>query len=263
MSNNRFTPELIANSNQVFNIPLYQRLFEWGDKQIERLLDDLYQAYNKTPDKPYYIGMLTAMPHNSILDLVDGQQRFTVMMLLGKTFGWDDFTKTQNNNPRLKFAARPSDERYLKSLLGIEHLSGEELEKVQNYKMSKGLKFIDKYLKNVVTDRVAFGEYIKKNLTFFVTKLEDSYTITELNTYFERMNTTGKALEQHEILKVTLLNKLDQAKREAYTKIWNACSMMDRMLYRPKSSGNDSYDEELDSDPDSKTNSYESYSLLK
>jgi len=258
MSNNRFTPELIANSNQVFNIPLYQRLFEWGDKQIERLLDDLYQAYNKTPDKPYYIGMLTAMPHNSILDLVDGQQRFTVMMLLGKTFGWDDFTKTQNNNPRLKFAARPSDERYLKSLLGIEHLSGEELEKVQNYKMSKGLKFIDKYLKNVVTDRVAFGEYIKKNLTFFVTKLEDSYTITELNTYFERMNTTGKALEQHEILKVTLLNKLDQAKREAYTKIWNACSMMDRMLYRPKSSSNDSYDEELDSDPDSKTNSYES-----
>jgi len=234
MSDNRFTPESIAKSNQVFNIPLYQRLFEWGEQQIERLLDDLYQSFKKAHDKPepYYIGMLTAIRHNKILDLVDGQQRFTVMMLLGKTFGWDDFTKP-NNNPRLKFAARPSDERYLKSLLEIEQLSEEELKRDQNYKMHKGLEFINKYLKTV-TDINAFGDYIKKNLTFFVTELEDTYTITELNTYFERMNTTGKALEQHEILKVTLLEKLDKPIRETYTKIWNACSMMDRMLYRPK-----------------------------
>lgn len=235
MSDNRFTPALIAKSNKVFSIPLYQRLFEWGEKQIERLMDDLYQAYTKAPCDPYYIGMLTANKQdNGTLDLVDGQQRFTVMMLLGIVFKWTDFTKL-NHHPRLKFAARPSDERYLNSILEIEQLSDDELKAVQNDKMEFGLRFINNYIdKKENFNKAKFGDFIKEKLTFFVSILDKNYTITELNTYFERMNTTGKALEQHEILKVTLLNKLqDESKREAYTKLWNACSIMDQMLYRP------------------------------
>ena len=252
MSNNRFTPATIAKGKQVFNIPLYQRLFEWGKNQIERLMDDLYQAYTTADGKPYYIGMLTAkLQDNGTLDLVDGQQRFTVMMLLGIVFNWTDFTIT-GNSPRLRFAARPSDERYLSSKLEIEKLSDDEQKAIQNSKMESGLSIINSYLnKKENLDRAKFGNFIKEKLTFFISILHKEYTITELNTYFERMNTTGKALEQHEILKVTLLNKLpDKSKREAYTKIWNACSIMDRMLYRPSSRNKELSEEEAD------TNSY-------
>lgn len=248
MSNNKFTPATIAKGNKVFNIPLYQRLFEWGKNQIERLMDDLYQAYNTADDQPYYIGMLTAKPQDDgTLDLVDGQQRFTVMMLLGEAFEWIDFTII-DNSPRLRFAARPSDELYLKSLLKIKELSDDERIVVQNDKMQSGLDFINGYLDNKENlDRAKFGNFIKEKLTFFISILHEKYTITELNTYFERMNTTGKALEQHEILKVTLLNKLpDKSKREAYTKIWNACSIMDRMLYRPTRYNKELSEEEAD-----------------
>ena len=257
MSNNRYTPKLIAEGedNLIFNIPLYQRLFEWGDAQINRLMDDLYQAYTKIPQGPYYIGMLTAMPqpHNKTLDLVDGQQRFTVMMLLGITFEWDKFTQS-DKTPRLKFAARPEDERYMRDKLNIQDESDKKSKLVPNKKMEKGLEFIKLYLdKRFQLDadnRNAFGRYIYDNLTFFISELHKDYTMTELNTYFERMNTTGKALEQHEILKVTLLNKLEESKRESFTKLWNACSMMDRMLYRPTR-----YNHEL-SDEDADNNSY-------
>ncbi|MEI7505157.1 MAG: DUF262 domain-containing protein, partial [Paludibacter sp.] len=81
-SNLKYTPATIALSNTVFSIPLYQRLFEWEKPQITQLLNDLYDGFEQKPNEPYYIGMLTA--HNN--DLVDGQQRFTVLMLMAIAF---------------------------------------------------------------------------------------------------------------------------------------------------------------------------------
>ena len=79
----KYTSEIIASSTIVYNIPLYQRLFEWGEKQINGLLNDLYNQFTINKDKDYYIGMLTATHDN---ELVDGQQRFTVVMLIGIAF---------------------------------------------------------------------------------------------------------------------------------------------------------------------------------
>lgn len=36
-----YTPRKIVDSGLFFSIPLYQRLFEWGEDQIIQLLDDL------------------------------------------------------------------------------------------------------------------------------------------------------------------------------------------------------------------------------
>ena len=86
---NTYTPELISNKPEmIFQIPLYQRLFEWDNEQIEQLLNDLLTSWRKDCSKPYYIGMLTSNIISKATELVDGQQRFTVMMLLGIYFGW-------------------------------------------------------------------------------------------------------------------------------------------------------------------------------
>ena len=53
----------------------------------------------------------------------------------------------------------------------------------------------------------------------------------ELNTYFERMNTSGKSLENYEILKVDIIRRLCTDK-EKYTLLWNACSIMEKMILR-------------------------------
>ena len=72
----RLTPEKIAGTDNVYSIPIYQRLFEWDKPRITQLLDDMYRTFIKSPETPYYIGMLTSNDNN---ELIDGQQRFTVM----------------------------------------------------------------------------------------------------------------------------------------------------------------------------------------
>lgn len=255
MLENQYTPQSIVESpnykQQLFSIPLYQRLFEWGNDQIVRLMEDLRHAYIYQSTKPYYIGMLTVIPNqNGILQLVDGQQRFTVMMLLGITFGWTSFIRV-GSSPRLKFAARESDEEYISAIVKIKPCDEECMQRIMNIKMNAGLEIIDKYLRDKKLGKKKFGEFIYSHLTFFISKLEGDYTMTELNTYFERMNTTGKALESHEILKVSLLSKLKSDKKSEYTQLWNACSMTDKMLFRPTKYNRELSEEEADK------NSYE------
>lgn len=48
-----YTPRKIVDSGLFFSIPLYQRLFEWGEDQIIQLLDDLYSSYKR--DKNLHI----------------------------------------------------------------------------------------------------------------------------------------------------------------------------------------------------------------
>lgn len=50
---------------------------------------------------------------------------------------------------------------------------------------------------------------------------------TDLNRYFEIMNTRGEQLEQHDILKARLMRFLNNRKeQELFSRIWNACSDM-------------------------------------
>ncbi len=77
-----------------FVVPIYQRVFTWGEREGGRLLSDLYDHFVKEEKKePYYLGVITVVDggtsqHCSDLILVDGQQRLTCIMLLGALWGW-------------------------------------------------------------------------------------------------------------------------------------------------------------------------------
>ncbi len=224
----RLTPETIGN--KVYCIPLYQRLFEWDSERIKQLLDDLKeQPYGKA----YYIGMLTSTANN---DLVDGQQRFTVMLLMGIALSayyspWKQFI-TYNGKPRLLFFARPDDQQYVSYLISAE--DDDESVPYVNKKMKKGLECIRSYLLSQFESdqkRAEYAEYVYKYMTFFVISLPENYRQESLNKYFERMNSTGKNLEGHEIVKVKLLHKL-ASNKEFFTKAWNRVSDMDTPCFK-------------------------------
>jgi hypothetical protein len=237
MDNNRFTPkEIAANTEMLFSIPLYQRLFEWQDIQINQLLNDLKTSFRIKPNEPYYIGMLTAHKpkDKERYDLVDGQQRFTVLVLMGVALGWDkDFLRLQNNGElRLSFYARSSDKNYLESLI-----SEKSIGEYKNAKMEKGIECIKSFFKEsndwISQNGEDFKKYIFEKLTFFISYLPETYAPHDLNKYFESMNATGRGLENHEILKVKLLKLLSNNK-EKYTRIWNSVSDMDKPLIRQR-----------------------------
>ena len=225
-----YTPRKIVDSGLFFSIPLYQRLFEWGEDQIIQLLDDLYSSYKRDKESAYYIGMLTVKRTESSIELVDGQQRFTAMILLGIHFKWNDFlyVSTEHENIlRLQFTAREEDKKYLEAKIkGIEC-------SFLNEKMENGLNYISKHLKKILQNNSDkdFENYIFEKLTFFLSELPGNYSPMELNTYFERMNTSGKSLENYEILKVDIIRRL-RTDKEKYTLLWNACSIMEKMILR-------------------------------
>lgn len=112
-----------------------------------------------------------------------------------------------DNKLRLDFSSRPLDSKYLWSL--VEH-KGEEKQSFKNLKMQNGYEQARDFMQNMKNGSGEdFASYIFHNLCFFISNLPDGYSPRDLNKYFERMNASGKNLEQHEILKVKLLSNLD------------------------------------------------------
>ncbi len=229
----KLTPNEIVKHSNFYKIPIYQRLFEWGTNNIITLLEDLKKSFNVSKGKDdYYIGMLTSTKQN---ELVDGQQRFTVMMLMGCVLQrydsiWKNFLF--DGRPRLHFTSRPFDDAYLQALI-----EGSSLDSFTfiNTNMKNGIDVISNYMENrkIITENETkeFASYIFDHLSFFITTLPESYSPRDLNKYFERMNTTGKNLEQHEILKVKLLRNLTDNVSQ-YMLLWNKLSDVDTLLIR-------------------------------
>lgn len=234
----KYTPDKITKENLFYTIPIYQRLFEWDTENIVTLLEDLIKEYEHTEGQgDYYIGMLTSTKNN---ELVDGQQRFTIMMLLGCVLQkyydeWSGFLLTENK-PRLDFTSRPLDNTYLRFLIENKE---EEIRSFNNPKMQNGYKRIGTFMEENVSEekRRSFASYIFRHLCFFISNLPEEYSSRDLNKYFERMNTTGKNLEQHEILKVKLLSNLDDDV-DKYMLLWNKLADVDTLLIREREGEN-------------------------
>lgn len=230
----KYTPASIVENNLLFTIPIYQRLFEWDEENILTLMNDLLQAFEKSKgSEDYYIGMLTSKLENGCNELIDGQQRFTVLMLIACALkeykNWEDFL---GNNPlRLRFTSRPKDDDFLRSLIDDKCSS----EGYVNIKMKEGLSVIRRFitsLKNCDKD-ILFAEYVFNHLCLFISHLPERYGPLDLNKYFERMNTSGKNLELHEILKVKLLKNLTEDVSK-YMLLWNKLSDVDTLLIRKR-----------------------------
>lgn len=241
----KYTPQIVVEKGTVFTIPLYQRLFEWSVENVVQLMDDLNRAFEKATlmeedsnENDYYIGMLTsttAEDNGQKLQLVDGQQRFTVMTLIACVMqsydsSWKDFLIV-DGRPRLTFISRKADDAYLVKLIQKEYDYFGEL---TNVKMKEAIDAIITYMSQFDgNNKLLFARFIYRHLCFFISELPKSYSGQDLNKYFERMNSSGKNLEHHEILKVKILSKLD-GNVSLYMQLWNKIADVDTILLRKR-----------------------------
>ena len=65
------------------SIPEYQRPYVWGEKQIDKLIEDLKDHQEQFTDSPYYLGSVILHSQDGYLNIIDGQQRLTTLALLG------------------------------------------------------------------------------------------------------------------------------------------------------------------------------------
>jgi hypothetical protein len=75
-----------AGSTTDFQVPLYQRRYDWSEKQVEILCDDLLEALEK--GKSHFFGAITLISSHETeslageYEVIDGQQRLTTLSLL-------------------------------------------------------------------------------------------------------------------------------------------------------------------------------------
>lgn len=96
--------ELLANKRSDFLIPDYQRPYAWGEDECATLWDDLFafafpnddsEQFNSASDE-YFLGpIVTFKNDDDKLEIIDGQQRLTTIMLLLRAF-YDKFANMKD-----------------------------------------------------------------------------------------------------------------------------------------------------------------------
>ena len=209
-------------------------MFSWGEEQVKGLLYDLKNHFDPDLDNgtPYYLGMLSCIKSGNHYDLIDGQQRFTVMILLAIVLRnyyekWNGFL---DGGKRLRFMSRTKDNEYLTAVINrqVEILD-------PNRKMEDGKKIIFDFMVSQFSSddmRESFAKSAYTRMSFFFSELPLSYASNpaSLNKYFEAMNAGGKGLEQHEILKVKLMQ--GEENKVHLTQIWNAVCDLNRPVIK-------------------------------
>ncbi|MGN0708248.1 MAG: DUF262 domain-containing protein [Faecalibacterium sp.] len=204
----------IFDTDMGYVIPLYQRAYAWEDKQLVQLIEDINDVAD---DANYYIGALIVSRQGNKFEVVDGQQRLTSLYLLLNCLGY----KVQNT---LTFACREKSNYTLQNIQELIQMNRSKLdmERIESG-IQSGIKILMKEMQREGFDKDKFCEKLSHVVVYRIEVPEN----TDLNRYFEIMNTRGEQLEQHDILKATLMSYLKDEKDKAiFAKIWDACSDM-------------------------------------
>ncbi|GAA8993516.1 hypothetical protein BTM275_01110 [Helicobacter pylori] len=77
---------LVVGNDTYYQIPIYQRPYQWGKEQCKELLNDLFENYEDHGEDDYFCGSLVFIQSDkdNKTDIVDGQQRLSTFILLAK-----------------------------------------------------------------------------------------------------------------------------------------------------------------------------------
>ena len=206
---------IFDTEDMTYEIPLYQRAYAWEEKHLCQLLEDISDVPD---DANYYIGTLIVAEQEKEkkYEVVDGQQRLTSLYLLLNCLG----IEVKNT---LTFACRENSNYTLKNINALLNNESELDEKKIEQTIKEGAKILNRELNKPDYKKEEILEKLKRVVLYRIEVPEH----TDLNRYFEIMNTRGEQLEQHDILKATLMSYLQNDKdRSIFASIWNACSDM-------------------------------------
>ncbi|MCV3454106.1 DUF262 domain-containing HNH endonuclease family protein [Campylobacter sp. FU_520] len=268
MSNKANIKNISEVKDIFFEIPPYQRLYEWNKEQIQTLLNDIKTKFDedkKDENKnEYFIGNVVVSKKDDKYLLIDGQQRLTTLFLIGfflsyknptykkpsDQLKWKKFIM-QSDKLRISMPIREKEEEVLKEFAKFCNKDNKDNERKNDIFLQEIKKFPQDICQNIPqaleiivnwfeenikenTNEFSdeFSNFIYSNVKFVFVELAQN---TDLNRFFIRMNNRGKQLEKHEILKARLLSNINENERAFYAHIWDICSQMDNYIFQKAS----------------------------
>ncbi len=236
--------ENILKDKLYYQIPIYQRPYQWTEENCEKLLDDLFFNYEDDRESDYFCGslVLIAISEDSkakIYDVVDGQQRLSTFILLAKVLAtlypvddkcqgylqgsWIDRHeyRGKKKKKRLDFDLVGSNAKkdFQEALDFFDDLDASKGEGSKSNDPSKGK---NSYLKNAIClknylekkeieDINDFIEWLYSNVVFITITCPDADKALRI---FNVLNARGLPLNATDIFKGELLKKLTEEKEQ-------------------------------------------------
>lgn len=241
--------DLFSEPNTFFSIPVYQRDYNWQEKQCKQLFKDILTAGENKEISSHFIGSIVYI-HEGVYEIgekefsvIDGQQRMITITLLFIAL----YHKLKENNSKEadkiyelylinKFSEKEVNlklvppEENLNILIKVLENKFDELENyrdrnlVKNYSYFKKelTKFSDSEIQNII---VGIDKLIYVNIALENGK-DDPQRI------FESLNSTGLDLSQGDLIRNYILMDLDRKEQNRiYKNFWipieNNCKVSD------------------------------------
>ncbi|MCQ2715439.1 DUF262 domain-containing protein [Helicobacter pylori] len=240
-----------------YQIPIYQRPYQWTEENCEKLLDDLFFNYEDDRESDYFCGSLVLIAIDTdsatnakTYDIVDGQQRLSTFILLAKVLATlynnennEVLDKTSRNF--LEKSLGDTDGEKRKRLIfntiglnakddfqgALDFFDNPDASKVKNSKINDPSKGKNNYLKNAIClinylrekeieDINAFIKWLCFKVVFIITTCSNISMVLRI---FSVLNARGLPLHAIDVFKVELLKKLAKEKdQEEFVSRWNA-----------------------------------------
>ena len=243
MNNNKSTFWTLKDifSMDYYEIPRYQRNYAWTKDEIDTLIEDIEEAVCSSEEDNYYVGTLIVFKKiesgKTVFETIDGQQRLTTFILLlcllrnQKPLNLQEESFLHNSfNMNLSFKSRCESDLFL-DYIYKNYYSKKNASKTFDISLVQGYELIEKAIKKV--------KDLDKFVSFLCNKIKilrvEVPAHTDLNHYFEIMNTRGEQLDPPEYVKSVLMEvfKDSDYEQKKFNTIWENCSDIDRYVQVP------------------------------
>ncbi|GHS58962.1 hypothetical protein JP0131_02850 [Helicobacter pylori] len=229
---------LVAEDEAYYQIPIYQRPYQWTEENCEKLLDDLLSSYECYEESDYFCGSLVFIQSdegNKTYDIVDGQQRLSTFILLAKVLATlypVDDKRRRYLQESLGDTDGEKRKRLIFDLVGsnakkdfqnaLDFFDDLDASKGENSKSNDPSKGKNSYLKNAIClknylekkeieDINGFIRWLYLRVNFITITCSDTDMALRI---FNVLNARGLPLHATDIFKGELLKKLTEEKEQ-------------------------------------------------
>ncbi len=246
---------LATEFDSYYQIPIYQRPYQWTEENCKKLLDDLLSSYECYKESDYFCGSLVLIAigtdsatNAKTYDVVDGQQRLSTFILLAKVLATLYNNEVLNNKTSKDFLEKSlgdTDGEKRKRLTfntiglnakddfqgALDFFDDLDASKGKNSKSNDPSKGKNNYLKNAICLKNYLKEKEIENINAFIKWLylkvifikTTCPNISMALRIFSVLNARGLPLHAIDIFKAELLKKLAKEKdQEEFVFRWNA-----------------------------------------
>lgn len=254
--------DLFQSPKSEFLIPDYQRPYAWGENECQTLWDDIFafaipdnNAKAFVPGSEYFLGPIVTFNNNGKMEVIDGQQRLTTLMLLLRAFlgkfskmqdeesvstkknieqciyKTDEFGRPDFNSLKIasEVATDNDKEEFMKILRTGESSKDSKCAYAQNYrffqnKISEFIELFPSYVAYLPTR-------IMSNCILLPIEAESQDTALRI---FSTLNDRGKPLSDADIFKAKFYKYYsDLGQKDDFISRWKALEELCTKIFHP------------------------------